>query len=157
MKARLGVIGGLAVAMLAASGAATAGELEGPARFCGYSPIIDLLSGENVKTLSGGIHGGTFRWTGDFGSLEVNGIGWASKPKGRVALKRNAKGYTRFAERRDNGKYVVALWNGAHGAAYFSSAKPITDPQLAAIDRVVLFEEGQEPQGCKLRTIFSWE
>jgi len=134
-----------------------ASVLDGPARFCGYSPVIDLLPGERVETLDSGIHGGTFRWTGDFGSLEANGIGWASKPKGRVALGQNGKGRVRFAQRRAEGQYVVAIWNGAHGAAYFSSADPITKPQLAAIDRVDLFEEGQQPEGCSLRTIFSWE
>lgn len=146
------------LACIAASlSAAQASELKGPARFCGYSPIIDLLPGERIETLSGGIHAGSFRWTGDFGSLDVDGIGWGSKPEGRVASKRNARGHVRFAERRVDGRHVVAIWNGAHGAAHFSSAKPITETQLAAIDRVGLFEEGQTPEGCNLRTIFSWE
>ncbi|MGX5713614.1 hypothetical protein ACWKWJ_13010 [Sphingopyxis terrae subsp. ummariensis] len=148
---------GCAVAALLGAAAASAGELKGPARFCGYSPIIDLLPGERIETLSGGIHGGTFRWTGNFGSLKVNGIGWASKPKGKIASKRNAMGHVRFAQRRSEGEYVVAIWNRSHGAAYFSSADPITKLQLAAIDRVDLFNEGEHPEGCKLQTIFSWE
>ena len=155
MKSGAGLFGCVAAGLLVTPVAA--GELRGPARFCGFSPIIDLLPGEHVEELSGGIHGGTFRWTGDFGSLEVNGIGWGSRPKGSVALKRNARGQVRFAERRVNGEYIVAIWNGAHGAAYFSSHRPITELQLAAIDRVDLFEEGQKPEGCNLRTIFSWE
>ena len=39
---------------------ANAGELQGPARFCGFSPIIDLKEGEAVTVLRGGIHSGTF-------------------------------------------------------------------------------------------------
>jgi len=156
MISRAAVTGCIVAAMFAVS-AASAGELSGPGRFCGYSPVIDLLPGERVETLTGGIHGGTFRWTGEFGSLEVSGIGWASTPKGKVALKSNAKGHIRFAQRRVDGKYVVAIWNGAQRAAYFSAPDPITKPQLAAIDRVDLFEEGQEPEGCNLKTIFSWE
>jgi hypothetical protein len=53
--------------------------------------------------------------------------------------------------------YSIAIWNGAQGAAYFESPRPITREQLHAIDRVVLFQEGQTPSGCKLRTVFSWE
>ncbi len=155
MKSRTALVAVAASALLAAP--AVASDLKGPARFCGYSPIIDLLPGERVETLSGGIHGGTFRWTGDFGSLNVSGIGWAGEPKGGVALGKNAKGHVRFKQRRVDGEYMVAIWNGAHAAAYFSSNKPITEPQLAAIDRVDLFEEGQTPEGCNLRTIFSWE
>lgn len=34
---------------------AEAGELEGPGRFCGYSPIIDLLPGERITTLEGDV------------------------------------------------------------------------------------------------------
>ena len=148
---------GCVVAAMFAAPSVSAGELSGPSRFCGYSPIIDLLPDERIETLTGGIHGGTFRWTGDFGSLEVSGIGWASTPKGEVALKSSATGHVRFAQRRVDGKYMVAIWNGSHGAAYFSSPVPITKAQLAAIDRVDLFEEGQEPEGCNLKTIFSWE
>lgn len=59
---------------------AAASVLEGPATFCGYSPIIDLLPGETVTTLQGGIHGGSFRWDGAFGSLIVHGVGWAGRP-----------------------------------------------------------------------------
>src|ERR1700761_8939023 len=63
---------------------ADANDLVGPGRFCGYAPIIDLLPGEKVTTLQGGIHGGSFRWEGAFGSFEVMGIGWASQPEGQM-------------------------------------------------------------------------
>ncbi len=144
------------VAMLAAS-SATAGKLEGPARFCGYSPIIDLEAGETVWTLEGGIHGGTFRWDGDFGSLEVNGIGWASRPKGQMVREPQDDRPARFEQRYSEREYVVAVWNGRQAAAYFSSAKPMTRRQLEAIDRVRLFQEGETPEDCNLRTTFSWE
>jgi hypothetical protein len=147
----------VAVLALALPSATHADELEGPARFCGYSPIIDLLPGERVATLGGGIHGGTFRWTGDFGSLEVRASGWSKKPKGRVAVRRNAKGYVRYVQRRIGDDYVVTIWNRSYGMAQFHSTAPLTKAQLQAIDRVDLFDEGQEPEGCKLRTIFSWE
>jgi hypothetical protein len=136
---------------------ALAGGLQGPARFCGYAPIIDLVEGESVTTLEGGMHGGIFRWDGPLGSMVVTGIGWASKPPGRVALERTAAGQVRLEQRRDEGKYVVAIWNRENGAAYFSSEKPLTKRQIAAIDRVGLFNEGDNPKGCKLRTIFVWE
>lgn len=134
-----------------------AGELVGPARFCGYSPIIDLLPGEEVTTLEGGIHGGSFRWEGLFGSLEVYGIGWASRPKGRLIEAATGTRPARFRQRRQNGLYEVAIWNGARGAAYFRSTRPFTALQLDAIGRVSLFEEGQAPSGCHLRTVFSWD
>lgn len=60
----------------------------------------------------------------------------------------------RFAQRRTNGRFEIAIWNGAHGAAYFTSAAPFSKLQLAAIDRVALFEEGEHPIGCDLRTDF---
>jgi len=150
--------GTIAAAALVAAAAASASTLEGPGRFCGYSPIIDLLEGERITTLTGGIHGGTFRWEGAFGTLEVQGIGWASEPDGRPEARRTARGHVRFATRRRQGSHEVAIWNGRHGAAYFRSPDPLTRAQLAAIDRVDLFDEtDQEPQGCKLRTVFAWE
>ena len=149
------LFGAIAFALLAST--AQAAELEGPARFCGYSPIIDLLAGERITTLEGGIHGGSFRWDGPFGSLEVHGIGWASRPPGRIAVRERGDRPARFAQRRVDGEYVVAIWNGANGAAYFRSASPITRSQMRAIGRVTLFEEGQTPTGCDLRTAFSWE
>jgi len=136
---------------------AEASDLRGPARFCGYAPIIDLLAGETVSTLEGGIHGGSFRWEGAFGPMEVRGIGWASRPPGRILRAQTDTRPARFAQRRVEGRYEVAIWNGAHGAAYFMSPTPFTARQLAAIDRVTLFEEGQDPPDCKLRTIFVWE
>jgi hypothetical protein len=139
------------------AGEAKAGELSGPGRFCGYAPIIDLVAGEKVTTLQGGIHGGSFRWDGDFGSLEVHGIGWASRPKGAVVKAAAGAKPARFAQRRVKEGYEVSIWNGAHGAAYFKSPKPFTASQLRAVDRVLLFEEGQAPSGCDLRTIFSWD
>lgn len=136
---------------------ALASVLDGPARFCGYSPIIDLLKGEKVTTLGGGMHGGSFRWEGAFGILSVSGIGWASRPKGRIVRALTASTPARFAQRRTSGSYQVAIWNGSAAAAYFTSPAPLTTRQLAAIDRVSLFEEGQTPPDCKLRTIFTWE
>jgi hypothetical protein len=136
---------------------AEAGEIEGPGRFCGYSPIIDLLPGEKVTTLEGGIHGGSFRWEGPFGSLDVRGIGWANRPNGRMVEAQTGTKPARFAQRRVNSRYQIAIWNGAHGAAYFSSATPLTERQIKAISRVNLFEEGQTPSGCNLRTSFSWD
>ncbi|HRD28063.1 MAG TPA: hypothetical protein PLO65_07160 [Caulobacter sp.] len=136
---------------------AEASELKGPGRFCGYSPIIDLLSGEKITTLEGGIHGGKFRWEGSFGVLEVYGIGWASRPTGTLIEVRKGRRPARFAERSVKDRYEVAIWNGAHGAAYISSATPFSRDQLKAVRRVRLFEEGQIPSGCDLRTVFSWE
>ena len=148
----------LLVASLGATAApVSAGELAGPGRFCGYSPIIDLLEGEKVTTLQGGIHGGSFRWDGAFGSLEVNGIGWASRPKGRIVSKQTDVRPARFAQRRTDGRYQIAIWNGRHGAAYFTSPNRFTRQQIEAIERVRLFEEGETPEGCNLRTVFSWE
>lgn len=134
-----------------------AGELIGPARFCGYAPIIDLLRGEKVTTLEGGIHAGSFRWEGAFGSFEVMGIGWGARPKGRMLNPPAPDRPARFAQRHAEKGYQVAIWNGAYGTAYFTSSRRFSAPQLAAIERVRLFEEGQEPTGCKLRTIFVWE
>ena len=136
---------------------AKASELAGPARFCGYAPIIDLLPGEKVTTLEGGIHGGSFRWEGSFGSFEVHGIGWAAPVSGRMLNQATADRPAVFAQRRVKKGYQVAIWNGAHGTAYFISPTRFGAPQMAAIKRVRLFEEGQEPSGCKLRTIFVWE
>lgn len=149
-----GIVG--AGLILAATPPAIAGDLEGPGRFCGYSPIIDLVKGERVVTLEGGIHGGTFRWEGAFGSLDVYGLGWGMRPGGKVA-KRTGKGHLRFAQRFEDGRYSVALWNREYGVARFSSRKPLTRAHIAAIDRVDLFNEGEEPKGCDLRTIVSWE
>jgi hypothetical protein len=146
-----------------------AADLNGPGRFCGYSPIIDLVEGESVATLDGGIHSGSFQWTGTFGTLHVTGIGWAGKPKGRMRDKPTSKGHAFFAERRDSGKHVVAIWNRRNGAAYFHSSNRLTDDQLKAIDRVDLFDENDVygkrdpaqstivPSDCKLRTVFVWE
>lgn len=135
---------------------ATASDLEGPARFCGYSPIIDLKFGEKITTLQGGIHGGSFQWDGDFGSLVVRGIGWASHPKGRLVVEPSEGRPGHFAQRRQDGKYIIAIWNGQQGVAYFESGTRFTDQQRAAIDRVRVFQEGEEPSGCDLRTVFVW-
>jgi hypothetical protein len=143
------------IAILA--GASPDGEWTGPARFCGYSPIIELREGEAIKTSGGGIHGGQFRWTGEFGTLEVSGIGWASKPKGRQLPDPTGTGQIRFAERRTKGDFVIAISNGRQGAAYFKSPRRFTSAQIAAIDRVGLFQEGEEPDGCDYRTIFVWQ
>lgn len=136
---------------------AMAADLNGPGRFCGYAPIIDLLPGESVTTLQGGVHGGSFRWDGAFGNLEVHGIGWASPPKGRIVRRRSDQSPARFNQKKVDGSYQIAIWNGAQAAAYFSSPEPFTRQQITAIDRVMLYQEGQEPVGCKLRTAFSWD
>ena len=147
--------GGLALLWATAS---SAGELAGPGRFCGYAPIIDLLEGERIVTLEGGIHGGTFRWSGSFGSMHVWGVGWAGKPKGTLLDRPTRKGHAIFRQRKDRGKFVVAIWNRSHGAAYFTSDTRFTPAQLAAIDRVDLFDEAKPgPADCKLRTMFVWE
>jgi hypothetical protein len=134
-----------------------AGELTGPGRFCGYSPVIDLLPGEKVTTLQSGIHAGSFRWDGAFGSLKVDGIGWASRPTGPIVEAQAEARPARFAERQADGRYVVAIWNGANAAAYFSSEAPLTPDQIEAIGRVTLFEEGETPSACNLRTLFVQE
>ncbi|MBI1685889.1 hypothetical protein [Caulobacter hibisci] len=155
------LIGASAVALLltaqAMAAQAQAGELAGPGRFCGYSPIIDLLPGEKVTTLQGGAHAGTFRWEGPFGVLEVSGSGWGARPPGAIVRRLSKTEPARFAQRRDHGRHVVALWNGGYGAAHFSSDKRLTKAQIAAIDRVRLFQEGETPSGCDLRTVFSWD
>lgn len=136
---------------------AEAGQIEGPGRFCGYSPIIDLLPGEKITTLEAGVHSGNFRWEGPFGSLDVRGIGWGARPAGRIVEVQTDTKPARFAERRTNERYEVPIWNGGHGVAFFGSEKPLNARQLKAISRVRLFEEGQDPPDCDLRTIFSWE
>lgn len=146
-----------AVLALSLSAPSEAANLAGPGRFCGYAPIIDLLPGERITTLDGGIHGGSFRWDGAFGSLEVYGIGWASRPKGRLpGTASNAKPAMSRERRTDEG-YTIAIWNGSHGAAYFRSASRLTAPQVEAIRRVTLFEEGETPTDCDLRTMFAWD
>lgn len=82
---------------------ANASSIVGPGRFCGYSPIIDLRDGEKVTTLEGGIHGGSFRWEGAFGTLEVHGVGWASRPRGRIVKARSSNNLARFAQKRVEG------------------------------------------------------
>ncbi len=145
-------------ALIAVSSPASAGELIGPGRFCGYSPIIDLIYGERIVTLEGGIHGGTFDWHGSFGTLNVLGLGWAGKPKGRMRANLTQMGHAMFQPRKEDGQFVVAIWNKANGAAYFRSPTQFTKAQLKAIERVDLFDEATpEPKGCKLRTVFSWE
>jgi hypothetical protein len=133
-----------------------ASDLEGPARFCGYSPIIDLRAGETITTLSGGIHGGSFQWDGAFGSLVVNGIGWANRPRGRLLIEPSEENPGQFAQRKNDEKYTIAIWNGRQGVAYFESPNRFTDEQRAAIGRVRLFQEGEEPSNCDLRTVFVW-
>ena len=145
-------------AVLFIAGSAGATELVGPGRFCGYSPIIDLLPGERITPLDGGIHGGSFRWDGPFGSFEVHGIGWASPVKGRMVRSPGPGQTARFAQRRVKDGYEIAIWNGKAGTAYFRSKTRFGAAQIAAIDRVRLFDETEpEPTGCKLRTIFVWE
>lgn len=130
---------------------------QGPGLFCGYGPIIDLLPGETIKPLQGGIHGGSFKWSGQFGVLEVSGIQWASRPKGRPRTGMTLTGQIRFGEIVRDGTYEVAIWNGRQGAAYFRSKASLTKLQRQAIDRVRLFQEDEKPTGCKYRTVFSWD
>lgn len=135
---------------------AAASVLEGPGTFCGYSPIIDLQPGETVRTLQGGMHGGSFRWDGAFGSLVVHGVGWASRPRGRPVVVPSEGRPARFSQRRREGKYTIAIWNGRQATAYFESSTRFTDQQIGAIERVRLFQEGEEPSNCDLRTVLSW-
>jgi hypothetical protein len=130
---------------------------EGPGRFCGYGLIVDLLPGERIGPLNGGIHGGSFEWSGRFGALVVYGIQWGSPPRGREHNGKTSKGQIRLGEIVDHGMYEVGLWNGRAGVAYFRSKRPITKLQRQAIERVDLFQEGEEPTGCKFRTAFSWD
>jgi hypothetical protein len=132
--------------------------LDGPGRFCGYAPIIDLVAGEHVQPLEGGIHSGSFRWEGSFGTLDVRGMGWASKPRGEARPGRTSAGQILFGPRRERDGYVVAIWNGRNGSAYFHSPTRFTPAQLSAVQRVSLFDElGPKPENCKLSTIFVWE
>lgn len=135
---------------------AAASVLEGPATFCGYSPIIDLQPGETVTTLQGGMHAGSFRWDGAFGSLVVHGVGWARRPNGRLVVAPSEGNLGRFAQRKRDGKYIIAIWNGRQGVAYFESPTRFTGKQINAIGRVRLFQEGEEPSNCDLRTVFDW-
>nr|MBP6435335.1 hypothetical protein [Sphingorhabdus sp.] len=147
MVRRLAYATTLAV-LFAASSQVSGSELAGPGRFCGYSPIIDLIEGERIVTLEGGIHGGTFDWHGSFGTLNVWGIGWAGKPKGKMRHKLTDKGHAIFQPRKEDGKYVIAIWNKANGAAYFRSSSQFTKAQIMAIERVDLFDEAKpDPEG----------
>lgn len=129
-------------------------RFDGPGRFCGYSVVLDLQRGENIEAMSLGIHSGNFVWSGSFGRLEVSNVGWARKPEG--VLEGTRKGLTTFRIERA-GREGLALWNGRAGAAYFFGSGRITAEQRAAIDRVYLIDElSDEPQGCRYRTIFSW-
>lgn len=132
---------------------AGASELKGPGRFCGYSPIIDLVKGERIIALDGGIHSGRFRWEGAFGTLEVRGNGWASPPGG-LTMKPTAKGFAQFRATEPN---TVGIWDGEHAVAYFSAPAGLTAAHLAAIDRVDLFGEGEDPGKCNFRMLFSWD
>ncbi|MBL8771076.1 MAG: hypothetical protein JNK30_06800 [Phenylobacterium sp.] len=143
----------MAVLIAAIAAPAAAAELAGPARFCGYAPIIDLLPGERVVDLASGIHAGHFRWEGAFGALEVAGIGWARRPKGRIVTPVQDGRPAVVAQRRTRDGYVIAIWNGAQGVAYFTSPRPFTRAQREAIRRVTLYEEGDTPPACDLRMV----
>jgi len=128
-----------------------AAELHGPGRYCGYSPIIDLLPGEMITTLEDGLERGSFRWQGAFGSLEVRGDSWAEKPKGRIVTPGASSAPTRFAQRRAAGGYSIAIWNGSHSVAVFMSRSPFTAKQIEAIGRVRLRDIAEtSPVGCDL-------
>ncbi len=143
----------LALTALVAAVPAEASTLEGPGRFCGFGPVVDLEAGERVTPIQNGVHSGTFRWEGRFGTLLVRGTGWASPLKAETDGV-TAKGHLRLRERHDRDGYVVAIWNRRHAVAYATSDRPLTTEQRAAIDRIDLFDEGEEPTGCKLRTVF---
>ena len=89
--------------------------------------------------------------------MTVLGTGIASPGDEKVAVERTPGGATGYAERRDGDRHVVAIWNRSTGTAWFSNDRRFTAPQLAAIDRVQLFDESERPEGCNLRTIFVWE
>ena len=93
--------------------------LIGPARFCGYSPIIDLRVGERIVTFSGAMHSGGFRWHGAFGALDVEGIGWASRPRGAMQSRPTSRGHARFA---NEGKRADMWWQSGTGV----KARPIS-------------------------------
>jgi hypothetical protein len=139
-------------ALLVAAAGATAADLEGPARYCGYSAIIDLAPGEAVTAQSGGMHGGWFEWSGSFGTLQVRNNGFAKRPEGTRFRELTTTGQTRFHPTRKDGKYRIALWNRRYGTAYFQSDERFTESQLAAIDRVHLYDEWSKPEGCSFRT-----
>jgi len=143
--------------MLAAGDPAAAHALHGPGRFCGYSTVIDLRADERVVTLEGSIHSGSFRWEGPWGHMTVRDSEIASPGHRKVAVERTPGGAIRLAERRDGNGYVVAIGNGRSAAAWFSNDTRFTAAQLAAIDRVTLFADGQQPERCDLRTVFVWE
>ncbi|MFM1977479.1 MAG: hypothetical protein RL145_2325 [Pseudomonadota bacterium] len=136
---------------------ARATEVTGPARFCGYSTIIDLEAGEKVRIVDAGIHAGRFLWLGSFGALEVRNIGWAKRPAGRIVRKSTQAKPARFQQTKSRDVYSVALWNGRQGVAYITSSTRFTTNQIEAIDRVKLYQEGEPPQNCTMRTVFIWE
>lgn len=146
----------LAAAATLAAESEKASDFVGPGRFCGYSAIIDLEPGEKVEPLGYGIHGGEFRLTGSFGSLEVGESGWARKPSGRVKALTALK-LTMFHQHRQESRWMIALWNGEHGVARFVADTRFTTEQLKVIERVRLINEGDEPDGCKYRVIFTVE
>lgn len=147
-----------AALFLALAGSGQRGGVDGPGRFYGYGPIIELRAGEHIKPRQGGIHSGSFRWKGAFGTLEVQGIQWGGPPEREARKQPTAAGQTLFEAWREGEGYVAAIWNGRNGVAYFRSSTRFTPAQMAAIERVSLFDEnGPEPQGCKLRTVFVWE
>ena len=116
-----------------------------------------MQESERIVPLQAGIHSANFSWEGDFGEMEVRAIGWASEPKGRKIDKMTGKGHVRYAERKVDDGYSVAIWNGKKGAVYFNSPRRITAAQYAAIDRVDMFDEAEpDPENCKYRMFFSW-
>jgi hypothetical protein len=131
---------------------------EGPGKFCAYAAIIELSDTENITAHMVGIHSARFTWQGSFGELDVRAIGWASEPKGRLAVQKTSLGHMMFAERRVEQGYEVAIWNGDHGAVYFRSPKRFTADQMNVIDQVDLFDEAKpKPEGCKYRMLFAWD
>jgi hypothetical protein len=150
----------LAAIFLALGADASASEpndysFEGPGRFCGYSAIIDLRQGETISNMEGGIHGASFAWSGAFGRFDIRANGWAAPPSSSVVMVR-PDGVRELATRRSKGHYQTTLWNGRQGVVSFTTDRRPTAAQMAAMRRVSLFQEGEEPSECRYRMTFSW-
>ena len=150
----------LAAVALALGADASAAEtddysFEGPGRFCSHSAIIDLRPGETISDMAGGIHGASFAWSGEFGRFDIDAIGWAS-PTSSVVVNIRPDGVRELATRRSAGHYQTTLWNGRQGVVSFATDRRPTAAQKAAMRRVSLFQEGEEPSDCKYRMAFSW-
>jgi hypothetical protein len=157
------LIAGLILALLAAPEAAAepaqAESWAGPGRYCGYATEIDLAEGETISTRRLGIHGAAFEWMGKFGRIEVSEINWASRPVGRpVHIEGIDRARVVRVTRRGAGP-TYALWNENHLAAYLTGPALRNQAAVAGIlRRIELVDHaGERSEGCKYRTLFSWE